>query len=405
MTKGFSFKIDKELGAKTLARTGVISTPHGDIQTPAFVVVGTNATVKAMTPEMVKQANGQAVLANAYHLYLRPGPELVEKAGGLAKFMHWDGPTFTDSGGFQVLSLGSGYKKVLPMQSGEEPAEEVQATAKERHAFVDDDGVTFKSHLDGSEHRFTPEHSIQIQNKLGADIIFAFDELTSLRDSYEYQVDSLKRTHSWARRCIREMKKLRVKNPEKDYQALFGVIQGAQYEDLRRQAGQFMGALPFDGYGIGGAIEKAKLGDIVRWVNEELPKDKPKHMLGISEPDDIFAAIENGVDTFDCVSPTRVGRNGAFYTYEGRKNISGAKYREDFGPLLKDCGCYACQNYSRAYIQHLYRAKEILALTLLSLHNEHFIIKLVDDIRAAIADGSFAVLKREWLRRYYADHA
>jgi queuine tRNA-ribosyltransferase len=166
-----------------------------------------------------------------------------------------------------------------------------------------------------------------------------------------------------------------------------------------------MGALPFDGYGIGGAIEKAKLGDIVRWVNEELPKDKPKHMLGISEPDDIFAAIENGVDTFDCVSPTRVGRNGAFYTYEGRKNISGAKYREDFGPLLKDCGCYACQNYSRAYIQHLYRAKEILALTLLSLHNEHFIIKLVDDIRAAIADGSFAVLKREWLRRYYADHA
>ncbi|HVV26222.1 MAG TPA: tRNA guanosine(34) transglycosylase Tgt [Candidatus Saccharimonadales bacterium] len=404
MSRDFEFKIDKELGGGTLARTGVMRTPHGDIRTPAFVVVGTNATVKAMTPEMVRAAGGQAVLANAYHLYLRPGPELVEKAGGLAQFMHWDGPTFTDSGGFQVLSLGSGYKKVLPMQSGEEPAEAAQATAKERHAFVDDDGVTFKSHLDGSQHRFTPERSIQIQHQLGADIIFAFDELTSLLDPYEYQTESLQRTHRWARRCIREMKKLRQENPAKAYQALFGVIQGAQYEDLRRQAGQFMGALPFDGYGIGGAIEKAKLGDIVRWVNEELPKDKPKHMLGISEPDDIFAAIEQGVDTFDCVSPTRVGRNGAFYTYEGRKNISAATYRQDFGPLLKDCDCYTCQNYTRAYIQHLYRAKEILALTLLSLHNEHFIIKLVDDIRAAVADGSFATLQREWLRRYYTDH-
>jgi queuine tRNA-ribosyltransferase len=402
MSKGFSFKIQKELGDDTLARTGVISTPHGDIQTPAFIVVGTNATVKAMTTEMVKQAHGQAVLANAYHLYLRPGPELVEKAGGLAKFMHWDGPTFTDSGGFQVLSLGSGYKKVLPMQSGEVPAEEALASPKERHAFVDDDGVTFKSHLDGSEHRFTPEHSIQIQNKIGADIIFAFDELTSLMDTYEYQVESLERTHEWARRCIREMKNLRAENPDKDYQALFGVIQGAQYEDLRRQAGQFMGALPFDGYGIGGAIEKDKLGEIVRWVNEELPKDKPKHMLGISEPDDIFAAIEQGVDTFDCVSPTRVGRNGAFYTYEGRKNISGAKYREDFAPLLDDCDCYTCQNYTRAYIQHLYKAKEILALTLLSLHNEHFIIKLVDDIRRSITDDSFAELKQACLARYYS---
>jgi queuine tRNA-ribosyltransferase len=405
MSRGFSFKIGKELGGGTLARTGVISTPHGDIQTPAFIVVGTNATVKAMTPEMVREAHGQAVLANAYHLYLRPGPELVERAGGLAKFMHWDGPTFTDSGGFQVLSLGSGYKKVLPMQSGEEPAEDVQASAKERHAFVDDDGVTFKSHLDGSEHRFTPEHSMRVQHKLGADIIFAFDELTSLHDPYDYQVGSLERTHAWARRCIREMKKLREEQPNKDYQALFGVIQGAQYEDLRRQAGQFMGALPFDGYGIGGAIEKNKLGDIVRWVNEELPKDKSKHMLGISEPDDIFAAIEQGIDTFDCVSPTRVGRNGAFYTYEGRKNIAGAKYREDFSPLLGDCQCYTCQNYTRAYIQHLYKAKEILALTLLSLHNEHFIIKLVDDIRAAVADGSFAALKQQWLQRYYASHS
>lgn len=404
MNSGFSFRVKRELSGGTLARTGVISTPHGDIQTPAFVVVGTNATVKAMTPEMVRGAGGQAVLANAYHLYLRPGHGLIEQAGGLGKYMHWDGPTFTDSGGFQVLSLGSGYKKVLPMQSGEEPAEDAQASHKQRHAFVDDDGVTFKSHLDGSQHRFTPEHSMRVQHAIGADIIFAFDELTSLLDSYDYQAESLERTHAWARRCIREMKRLREAEPDRDYQALFGVIQGAQYEDLRRQAGQFMGALPFDGYGIGGAIEKAKLGEIVRWVNEELPADKPKHMLGISEPDDIFAAIEQGVDTFDCVSPTRVGRNGAFYTYESRKNIAGSKYTKDFSPLLADCTCYACQHYTRAYVQHLFKAKEILGLTLLSLHNEHFIIKLVDDIRRSIADGSFQSLKTEWLNRYYVDH-
>lgn len=402
MSNGFSFKIENELGDGTLARTGVIRTPHGDIKTPAFIVVGTQATVKAMTPEMVKGAGGQAVLANAYHLYLRPGHKLVEEAGGLGKFMNWDGPTFTDSGGFQVLSLGSGYKKVLPMQSGEIPAEEAVAPAKERHAFVDDDGVTFKSHLDGSEHRFTPEHSIQVQHALGADIIFAFDELTSLVDPYDYQVKSLARTYEWAKRCVAEMKKLRAAQPERDYQALFGVIQGAQYEDLRREAGQFMGALDFDGYGIGGAIEKDKIGDIVRWVNEELPKDKPKHMLGISEPDDIFEAIENGVDTFDCVSPTRVGRNGAFYTYEGRKNISGSKYRQDWAPLLAECECYTCQSYSRAYIQHLYKAKELLAATLLSVHNEHFIIKLVDDIRASINSRSFAEFKADFTFRYYS---
>ncbi|HET7060152.1 MAG TPA: tRNA guanosine(34) transglycosylase Tgt [Candidatus Saccharimonadales bacterium] len=401
MSKKFSFKIGKEQGGGTLVRTGVISTPHGDIKTPAFVVVGTQATVKAMTPEQVAAVHGQAVLANAYHLYLRPGHKLVEKAGGLGKFMNWSGPTFTDSGGFQVLSLGSGFKKVIDMK-GQDLDESPLADPKERLVVVDDDGVTFYSHLDGSKHRFTPEHSMQVQHAIGADIMFAFDELTSLVDSYEYQVESLERTHQWARRCLRELEKLRKGQPERNYQALFGVIQGAQYEDLRRQAGQFMGALPFDGYGIGGAIEKDKIGDIIRWVNEELPADKPKHMLGISEPDDIFAAIENGVDTFDCVSPTRVARNGAFYTYEGRRNIAGAAYKQDFAPLLADCECYTCANYTRAYIQHLYKAKELLSATLMSIHNEHFIIKLVDDIRASIEDGSFAGLKKSWLKRYYS---
>lgn len=401
MTNDFSFKIGKQLGVGTLGRAGVIKTPHGSIKTPAFIVVGTQATVKAMTPEMVKEAGGQAVLANAYHLYLRPGHQLVEKAGGLGKFMHWDGPTFTDSGGFQVLSLGSGYKKVLVMDAREEDMG-VKPKGGENLARVTDSGVTFKSHIDGSQHKFTPEHSIQVQRAIGADIIFAFDELTSLVDPYDYQVKALERTHNWAKRCLREMEKLRKAGAERPYQALFGVIQGAQYEDLRRASGQFMGALPFDGYGIGGAIDKGQLGEIVRWINEELPADKPKHMLGISEPDDIFGAIEQGIDTFDCVSPTRVARNGAFYTYEGRKNIAGARYRSDFSPLLADCECYACQNYSRAYVQHLYKAKELLASTLMSIHNEHFIIKLVDDIRASIKDGSFFDLKKTWLKRYYA---
>jgi queuine tRNA-ribosyltransferase len=397
----FDFKIRHRLGHDTLARTGTISTPHGEIQTPAFVVVGTKASVKALTPEQVQAVHAQAVLANAYHLYLQPGHKLVEKAGGLSKFMNWPGPTFTDSGGFQVLSLGSGYKKVIDMVGGE--AEDVMLPKKgERKAFVDDDGVTFYSHLDGSEHRFTAELSMQIQHALGADIIFAFDELTSLIDPYEYQVESLARTHAWAERCLLELERLRVKHPEKPYQALFGVIQGAQYEDLRRQAGKHLGGLPFDGYGIGGAIQKENLGNIVRWVNEELPQDKPKHLLGISEPDDIFEAIQQGIDTFDCVSPTRVARNGAAYTYEGRQNIVASRYRRDFTPLIDGCECYTCQNYTRAYLHHLLHANELLAHTLMSIHNEHFIIKLVDDIRASIDDNTFFELKKSWLARYYA---
>lgn len=392
----FSFKIDKRLAKNSLARTGVIKTPHGKIKTPAFIVVGTKATVKAMTPEMVADVHGQAVLANAYHLYLQPGHKIVEAAGGLGKFMNWDGPTFTDSGGFQVLSLGSGFKKVIDMK-GEVPL----AEKSERLALIDDDGVTFYSHLDGKKLRFTPELSMQIQHAVGADIMFTFDELTSLLDPYDYQVSSLTRTQAWADRCVTELDKLRNQHPDRPYQALFAVIQGAQHEDLRRATARDLGDQTFDGFGIGGAIEKAKLGEIVRWVNEELPEDKPKHMLGISEPDDIFIAIENGVDTFDCVSPTRVGRNGAFYTYEGRVNIQGAKYKEDFTPLIKDCKCYACKHYTRAYIRHLINAKEILGMTLLSLHNEHFIIKLVDDIRDSIEDGSFHELKKSWLKRYY----
>ncbi len=403
MSKDFSFEVKTGLGKGSLARTGRIHTPHGVIQTPAFVTVGTNATVKGLTPDMVKSANAQAVLANAYHLYLRPGHRLIEQAGGLSKFMNWPGPTFTDSGGFQVLSLGSGYKKVIVMDARESEVE-TPAISKsgERLAHVDDEGVTFRSHLDGSEHRFTPELSMQIQHAIGADIMFAFDELTALVDPYDYQVKSVARTEAWAQRCLDEMGRLRALHPDRPYQALFGVIQGAQYEDLRRTTSRHFAGLSFDGYGIGGAIEKERLGEIVRWVNEELPADKPKHMLGISEPDDIFAAIDSGIDTFDCVSPTRVGRNGSFYTYKGRLNITVAANRQDFGPLMEGCQCYVCARYSRAYLHHLTKAREMLGATLLSLHNIYFIIKLVDDIRVSIEDGSFKELRADWARRYYA---
>lgn len=399
--KKFGFKVLSRLQG-SLARTGVIQTPHGDIQTPAFIVVGTKGTVKALTPEQVVDTGAQAVLANAYHLYLQPGHELIEAAGGLGKFMHWDGPTFTDSGGFQVLSLGSGYKKTLSMAVEGISADDVIAPKKARQAFIDDDGVDFISYRDGSKHRFTPEHSMQVQHGIGADITFAFDELTSLLDGYDYQVTSLThRTEPWAERSLAEVKRLRAAHPERPYQALFGVVQGAQYQDLREREARFLAARDFDGYGIGGAIEKSRLSDIVRWVNSILPEDKPRHMLGISEPDDIFAAIEQGIDTFDCVSPTRVGRNGAFYTCDGRKNIRGSKYRRDFTPLLEDCQCYTCQNYSKAYIQHLSRSHEILFNTLMSVHNEHFIVKLVDDIRRSIENSNFYSFRDAWLHKYY----
>ncbi len=396
-TRDFSFSITHASGDERLMRTGILHTPHGDIATPAFIAVGTQAAMKALTVEMMQEVGAQALLANAYHLYLQPGHALVREAGGLHSFMNWDKPLFTDSGGFQILSLGSGYKKVISMVSSEATV----AVKSTRHAFVDADGVNFKSHRDGSMHRFTPELSMEIQHSLGADICFAFDELTSLADPYEYQVEALARTHAWADRSIAAFRGLQAKHPKQPYQALFGVMQGANYEDLRRETAKHLGSLDFDGFGIGGAIEKDQLGSIVRWINEELPANKPKHLLGISEPNDIFAAIEMGVDTFDCVSPTRVARNGAAYTLDGRFNVSAAKYDRDFSALDPDCDCYTCNNYTRAYLHHLFKAKEMLASILVSLHNERFIIRLVDDIRTAIGNDSFHDLRSSWLARYY----
>lgn len=395
----FGFTIGARSGR---ARTGVIRTPHGDIRTPAFIPVGTKATVKALLPESVSDLGAQAVLANAYHLYLQPGPAIVEEAGGLAAFMHWPGPTFTDSGGFQVLSLGAGFKKVLAMDSGQRD-DDVIAEGKERLARVDDDGVTFRSHLDGSEHRFTPEVSMQVQAAIGADIAFAFDELTTLNNTRDYQVMSLERTRLWAERCILEHDRLR--SAGRPYQALYGVIQGAQYEDLRRKAARDLGAMPFDGYGIGGAIEKRNLSEIVSWVTDELPEDRPRHLLGIGEPGDLFAGVAAGADTFDCVSPSREARNSAVYSPRGRFNLLASAHRRTFEPIDAECDCYTCTHYTRAYLHHAFKGKEMIASTLATIHNLRFTVRLVDGMRAALERGDFEAMREDFLGRYYAGTA
>lgn len=398
------FEVRADLPGRA-GRVGTIHTPHGDIQTPAFIAVGTAATVKAVLPDTMKDLGAQAVLANAYHLYLQPGPDVVDEAGGLGAFMNWPGPTFTDSGGFQVMSLGVGFKKVLAMDASRVQADDVIAAGKERLAHVDEDGVTFRSHRDGTTHRFTPEVSIGIQHQLGADIIFAFDELTTLVNTRSYQEQSVRRTHDWAVRCVAEHRRLTEVRRDKPYQALFGVVQGAQYEDLRRQAARGLAEIGFDGFGIGGALEKQNLATIVGWVTEELPADKPRHLLGISEPDDLFAAVAAGADTFDCVSPSRVARNAAVYSATGRFNITGARFKRDFTPIDDECDCYTCANYTRAYIHHLFKAKEMLSSTLCTIHNERFIISLVDRIRQSILDGRFDELQTEVLGRYYGSSA
>lgn len=382
------------------ARAAVITTPHGAIQTPAFIPVGTRATVKAVLPQNLRDLGAQAVLGNAYHLYLQPGDELIDAGGRLAAFMGWRGPTFTDSGGFQVLSLGAGFKKTLAMDAAEVTADDVIAPGKERLAKIDDDGVTFRSHLDGSEHRFTPEVSIGIQHRIGADIIFAFDELTTLMNSREYQEESVARTHRWAERSLAEHQRLRSEHPDRPRQLLYGVVQGAQHEDLRRQAASGLAGLDFDGFGVGGAIEKERLGEIVGWVVDELPDDKPRHLLGIGEPEDLFAGVANGCDTFDCVQPTRVARTGRVYTASGRRNLTVAAARREFGPIEDDCDCLTCANHSVAYLHHLLRTKEYLGATLMSLHNLRFYVRLVAQMRETLIRGEFDAFRTEFLGRY-----
>lgn len=397
MTHGFEIlsQLDQARG-----RTGVITTPHGQIQTPAFIPVGTKGTVKSILPESVRDLGAQAVLANAYHLYLQPGTEIVDAAGGLGAFMNWPLPTFTDSGGFQVLSLGVGFKKVLSMDSTNTVESDVIAPGKDRLAHVDDEGVTFKSHLDGSMHRFTAEVSMQVQHSLGADIIFAFDECTTLMNTREYQIIAMRRTLEWAQRCIDEHQRLTKERATNPYQMLFGVIQGAHYEDLRRQAAREIGELDFDGFGIGGALDKETLGTIIGWVVDELPENKPRHLLGIGEPLDLFVGAENGADTFDCVAPTRNARNSALLTVEGRFNVSNAYSRGNNEPIDSECDCYTCLNYSQGYVHHAYKANELIFPTLASIHNLRFTVSLVDQIRKHMQSGTYLEFKRDWVGRF-----
>ena len=404
MSTGFSFEI-KSSQEGSMARVGTITTPHGEIQTPAFIPVGTKATVKAVLPEAMADLGAQALLANAYHLYLQPGSDVLDEAGGLAQFMNWPGPTITDSGGFQVLSLGVGFKKVLAMDAQTFRRDDVIADNKERLAHVDDEGVTFKSHLDGSMHRFTPEISMKVQHEIGADIMFAFDECTTLHNTRRYQELAMDRTLAWAVRCLDEHMRLTDERSTKPYQALFGVIQGAQYEDLRKKAARDLGGLvssgqSFDGFGIGGALDKDSLGTIVSWVNQVLPEDKPKHLLGIGAPEDLFVGVENGIDTFDCVLASRIARTSAVYTMEGRFNLSNSAYKRDFTAIDDECDCYTCTHYTRAYMHHVFRGKEIIASTLATIHNERFIVRLVDQMRQALLDGNFTEMKADFLGRY-----
>lgn len=407
----FAFIITKKINGN-LARVGEIHTPHGIVYTPSFVTVGTKATVKALTSEQVANLGAQVVLANTYHLYLEPGDDIVAKHGGFPNMMNWHGPTMTDSGGFQVFSLGAamgkGVTKVATTEQIENFVPEQSDSNEEigglgKLATIDEDGVTFKSYKDGSLHRFTPERSMEIQWNLGADMIFAFDECTSPMDPYEYQKQAMDRTHRWAMRSLLRHNEL---DTEKK-QALLGVVQGGRFEDLRAESARVLAEMKtehgdmFDGFGIGGSFTKNDLGKTLEIVNSILPEDKPRHLLGIGEPVDFFYGVENGCDTFDCVAPTRIARNGALYTQHGKINIKNAAHRESLLPIEQECACYTCRSYTRSYLSHLFRSEEMLAGTLASIHNLYFINKLVADIRESLMNDTYTEFKENFLQSYY----
>ncbi|MFQ5400375.1 MAG: tRNA guanosine(34) transglycosylase Tgt [Anaerolineae bacterium] len=364
----FGFEVEKTDPGSD-ARTGRLFTPHGVIPTPVFAPVGTLATVKALRPSDLHDLGVSLVLSNTYHLYLRPGDKLIEFLGGLHSFMAWDGPILTDSGGFQVFSLSKTRK-------------------------IDDEGVTFQSHLDGSYHKLTPEKSIAIQENLGADIIMTFDECPPSSD-YEYVKQSLSRTHAWAVRCLGAK--------TRDDQALFGIVQGGIFPDLRQQSAEFLTALDFPGYAIGGLAvgeTKAEMYATLNATSPLLPMNKPRYLMGVGEPEDIVNAVLRGIDMFDCVMPTRIARNGAALITGGRINLRNAQYRHDEAPIQVDCTCYACTRFSRAYIRHLVKANEILAHVLLTSHNIHFMMELMRRIRKAIQSGNMQTFAREFLSHY-----
>ena len=364
----FEFEIEAN-DADSGARNGRFHTPHGMITTPVFAPVGTAATVKALRPSDLHQLGASLILSNTYHLYLRPGDELIQDLGGLHSFMGWNSPILTDSGGFQVFSLSDTRK-------------------------IDNDGVTFQSHLDGSYHRFTPEKSIAIQENLGADIIMAFDECPP-PDDYDYVKQSLNRTHLWLERCLAAKRR--------DDQALFGIIQGGIFPDLRQSSAQFVTDCDLPGYAIGGLAvgeTKTEMYSTLDILESLLPLHKPRYLMGVGAPEDIVQAVLRGVDIFDCVLPTRIARNGAALVKGGRINLRNAQFKQDKEPLTADCTCYTCTHFSRAYVRHLVQAKEILAHILLTIHNVHFLLDLMRQIREAIADGRFRTFAEQFLAHY-----
>jgi queuine tRNA-ribosyltransferase len=362
----FEFEI---LASQGSARAGVFHTLHGDLETPVFAPVGTQATVKTLTPAQLKELGASLVLANTYHLYLRPGDELVAKLGGLHEFMQWPRPILTDSGGFQVFSLAQTRK-------------------------IDNDGVTFKSHIDGSSHRFTPEKSIQIQENLGADIIMAFDECSDPND-HAYSRIAMDRTHRWAERSLAAKRR--------DDQALFGIIQGGVNPDLRAASTEFITSLPFQGIAIGGLSvgeTKAEMHATLDLITPLLVKNKPRYLMGVGTPEDLINSIARGIDIFDCVLPTRLARHNAAFSSGGRLNLMNLTFAQDNRPIDEACTCYTCRTFTRAYLRHLIVAKESLAGTLLSIHNLHALIQLVSDIRESIMDSSFESKIQSWLAQW-----
>jgi queuine tRNA-ribosyltransferase len=365
----FAFEIIAQQGS---ARAGIFHTPHGLLNTPVFAPVGTQATVKAVTPAQLRELGASLILANTYHLYLRPGDELVAEMGGLHQFMGWERPILTDSGGYQVFSLAQTRK-------------------------VDADGVTFKSHIDGSLHRFTPEKSIHIQENLGADIIMAFDECAPPYDR-AYNEEAVERTHAWAERCLQA--KTRAD------QALFGIVQGGAFPDLRRQSAVKIASMDLPGHAIGGLSvgeSKADMHAMIELVNQILPPEKPRYLMGVGTPQDLINGVLRGIDIFDCVLPTRLARHQAAMTRTGRLNMMNAIYAHDSRPIDEECSCYTCQNFSRAYLRHLIVAKEMLAATLLSIHNVHVLLELARSMRQAIIDGAFEGMAAEMLAAWEAE--
>lgn len=396
------FVLHERAGA---ARAGSLETPHGAIQTPAFVPVATKATIKGLLPDFLNGLGVQVVIGNTYHLYLQPGERVVKDAGGIGAFMGWKGPTMTDSGGFQVFSLGAAFgRTITKIARGQESASEGIAVYDEdvqsQHgqlAIIDEEGVTFTSHIDGSLHRFTPERSIEIQHALGADLFFAFDECTSPTAPYEYQKEAMHRTHVWAQRSLKTHRHNLDANRR---QGILGIVQGGRYEDLRAESAKELAAMDFDGYGIGGSFSKEDMQGALQAAVKHLPEEKPRHFLGIGEPGDIVTGISEGVDLFDCVAPTRLGRHGTIYTRRGTINLTNETYRYDFGPLDPETPVAGTEPFTRAYVSHLLRSKEMLGAMIASLHNVGFIIALVDGAREALLHGTFEAYREAVMRDY-----